>query len=369
MVPLLHSLLLVSLVMTLHPVVIAQGIVFDERNLEEDCWSRTSNSSIMVFASPSAPHERDLWSAPEESSETHTFPLTQSFNPTVAQLESIPPPTVGPVFYDNQQNDWTSYPQPPSSNTSHRARTERNHSPEELEQRFHYIDSLSNDDASVPIHDIVVPVVLSSYPPRHVPPGHARSSSEHVRTMVRTPHQATFMSDSTNVVIDEMDESSQTSTVWASGVAGAVLGTLVFGTIPGVIAGFYAAYVHNDDGAAGDISRALGEIALIVRRKALMIEARHHVVNKTKVVLTQAFGLAMELNRRHRIAQKVKRFAVFAWALTVDYIRQRGREIQANDAGCHQTARTNSTTRQLEPMVVTVIVPPVTSTTTRRHYK
>jgi hypothetical protein len=297
------------------------------------------------------------------------------------------------VFY-NYQTDGIVYTATPADTASStvttssasrtsswvdRTSTTEHHSPEELEQRFHYIDSLANGASGTPIRQ-------------------STTSSEQVMTIRRIPSEGTRtyyrsdILDPTFPVVDEEEEernesagatfgspsppsSSSSSSVLASGVAGAVLGTLVLGTLPGVIAGFYAAYVHNDDGAAGDISRALGEVAIVIREKAVMIEARHHVVDKTMVVLQQAFGLAMELNRRHRIAHKMQRFAEFAWALTLDYIRKNGREIQQ----CHTTTTTTTSTtttadRNRHPAAtMVVILPPDNSTSRqgggRRHWR
>ena len=269
------------------------------------------------------------------------------------------------------------------------ARRRRSPASAELEQRFDYIDSLLNDHlASVsPVRrrrKESVPVVgIPVYPPaRPVLPGQREQQQYKQRSVVpqeqqqivtiripREPSSTTldalnrdsheistsFLStapgDTNKTRYGSLEEMQGYSTIWASGIAGAVVGTLVLGTIPGVIAGFYAAYVHGDEGAAGDISRAMGEVAIVIRHKALMIEARHHIIDKTQWVLEQAFLIAVELNRRHEILKKVKKFVQFSWTMTLDYLGNKGREIQWD-------SDQRSRTRQPIPTNTLTIVPP-----------
>ena len=121
-----------------------------------------------------------------------------------------------------------------------------------------------------------------------------------------------------NLVVEDMPP----STAVASGVAGAVVGTLVLGTLPGIMAGLFAAYAHGQSGTAGDISKALGEIALITREKALAIDRKHNLVARGKVALTGAWENAKDLDRQHHVVQRLKEFSMFAWTMTLHFIRR-----------------------------------------------
>jgi hypothetical protein len=114
----------------------------------------------------------------------------------------------------------------------------------------------------------------------------------------------------------------QSSTAVASGVAGVVVGTLLFGTLPGLVAGFYASYAHGQTGAAGDVSRALGEIALVVREKAIVIDRKHNLVVRGKIALAEAWEHAKLLDRQHRIIKRMKEFAKFSLTMTFHWIRR-----------------------------------------------
>lgn len=120
----------------------------------------------------------------------------------------------------------------------------------------------------------------------------------------------------------EDNSSEEEPTAVVSGVAGAVVGTLVLGTLPGVIVGFYAAYVHGQPGAAGDISRALGEIALVAREKAIVVDRKHNLVARTKVALAEAWERAKLLDRQHHIIRRIKDFAKFSLTMTLHFIRR-----------------------------------------------
>ena len=259
----------------------------------------------------------------------------------------------------------------------------------ELEQRFEYIDSLLNEHLAnfspvrrkervpvvgVPVYPHHARPVLPTPQPLQQYDQHQQQNQQQLVTnrIPREPPSTTPYSSNGNgndIVLGtssflrtapndnhkrygSLEETHGYSTIWASGVAGAVVGTLVLGTIPGLIAGFYAAYVHGDEGAAGDISRALGEVAIVIRHKALMIEARHHIMDKAQWVLEQAFLMAMELNRRHEIVNKMKKFVQFAWTMTLDYLCNRGREIQWN------VDDQRSRLRQPVPTNMVTIVPP-----------
>jgi hypothetical protein len=123
------------------------------------------------------------------------------------------------------------------------------------------------------------------------------------------------------------DETAQSqhdnkSQMLASGVAGVVVGSVLLGPTLGVIAGFYSAYATRKTGPSRDIAIALGEIALITRDKARVIDEKHHVVDQSKQAVRDAWKYAQAMDRKHHILDKLKDFAVFSWREIADFSRQ-----------------------------------------------
>jgi hypothetical protein len=108
----------------------------------------------------------------------------------------------------------------------------------------------------------------------------------------------------------------------ASGVAGAVIGSLLMGPILGTIAGFGSAYATQKPGATGDIARAMGDVALTARDKAIVIDQEHRLVDQSKRALEDAWEQAKELDRKHRILDRIKDLALFSWRETMDFARR-----------------------------------------------
>lgn len=117
-------------------------------------------------------------------------------------------------------------------------------------------------------------------------------------------------------------ESKAAPTSMASGIAGVVVGTLLLGTIPGCLTGLYAAYATRQEGAVGDIARALGEVALVTRTKAIKIDKKHNIVARSKKAMIEAWEQAKELDKEHHILQKVKEFSLLSWAVALDFARR-----------------------------------------------
>jgi hypothetical protein len=149
---------------------------------------------------------------------------------------------------------------------------------------------------------------------------------------------------------EEMNEPEQ-SRIVASGAAGAVVGLLFGGPFIAAIVGFGAAYATQKEGAAGDIARAMGDIALTARERAREVDEKHHLVDKSKKLSADMWEKAKELDRQHHILEKFKDFLAFSWKAAVDFTRRhrllergvegvgRGFEFIANNvSGCvHDT--------------------------------
>jgi hypothetical protein len=108
----------------------------------------------------------------------------------------------------------------------------------------------------------------------------------------------------------------------ASGVAGMVVGSLLFGPILGAIAGFGTAYATKKEGPAGDIARAMGDVALTTRDKAIELDNKHRLVEKSKDAVIAGWEKAKALDQEHQILIKIKDFIIFSWRETVEFSRR-----------------------------------------------
>jgi hypothetical protein len=109
----------------------------------------------------------------------------------------------------------------------------------------------------------------------------------------------------------------------ASGTTGAVLGFLFGGPILSALLGFGAAYATKKDGAPGDAARALGDVGLTVRQKAVEVDEKHHVVEKTTKVATDVWEGAKQYDQKHNVLEKTKDFTVASWLSFVKFVQER----------------------------------------------
>ena len=82
-----------------------------------------------------------------------------------------------------------------------------------------------------------------------------------------------------------------------AGLFCALFGCLIGGPILALITGGFAAYASSKDGATGDAVRALGDVALTARDKAIEVNEKHDIMEKTKAA-------SRELCERTRAASR-----------------------------------------------------------------
>lgn len=123
---------------------------------------------------------------------------------------------------------------------------------------------------------------------------------------------------------DEITEesTSQQQQTWCAGIAGGVVGALVAGPAVGLVAGGAAAYYSQRDGAAGDITRAMGEVAQTTGAKAKELNEKHHLVDKTKEAADSAWRNLQEINEKHHVTEKSKVAAASVWENLKEFERQ-----------------------------------------------
>jgi hypothetical protein len=112
---------------------------------------------------------------------------------------------------------------------------------------------------------------------------------------------------------EETEEEQQQTLTVSAGVAGGVVGLLVGGPVLAILTGFGTAYATQQEGAAGDAARAVGQLALEAQQKAVQVDRKHNLVQKGKVAASQAWEKAKEMDRKHNILHRTKAFCIWSW--------------------------------------------------------
>jgi hypothetical protein len=86
--------------------------------------------------------------------------------------------------------------------------------------------------------------------------------------------------------------------------------------------GFGTAYAFDKDGAAGDAARAVGDVALVAKSKAVEVDAKHNLVEKTKTAANNLWERCKEVDRKHNVLEKTKGFVVFSWTKMMEINRE-----------------------------------------------
>jgi hypothetical protein len=178
---------------------------------------------------------------------------------------------------------------------------------------------------------------------------------------------------STSSVDDDANEESISSQKWAAGIAGGVVGTLLGGPLLGAVAGGAAAYCVEQEGAAGDISRALGEVAKTTGAKVKELNEKHHLLEKSKqaadeawvkvkdfevehnlaekgkIAAKEAWENAKKLNREHKIMDKLAAFALLCLEQIIKIVERVARKLNQIDSNVNSEAET---ARNVEPTPV-----------------
>jgi hypothetical protein len=89
--------------------------------------------------------------------------------------------------------------------------------------------------------------------------------------------------------------------------AGCIIGCLIGGPVCAILGGFGSAYAaNNKEGAMGDCARSMGQVALATKSKALEMEEKHQITQKTKQDTANAWENAKEMERQHHVCEKTK---------------------------------------------------------------
>jgi len=110
--------------------------------------------------------------------------------------------------------------------------------------------------------------------------------------------------------------------VGASMAAGGVAGLLLGGPFVSVLGAVGGAVYATKEGAAGDIARAGGEIAISVRDRAIVLNNKHDLVSKAKQAACAAGAKIRDICQRHQVLDKTRALL----AVIIDKIKEFERE-------------------------------------------
>jgi hypothetical protein len=119
---------------------------------------------------------------------------------------------------------------------------------------------------------------------------------------IETPRLSEARPDGSNPTATNIDDARKVG----AGVVATVICLPFFGIFLSGVAGFAAAYGTTQDGAGGDICRAAGDVALTARQKAVEVNNKHHLVDKTKEEANKLLMSAKDLEQRHQILSKIR---------------------------------------------------------------
>jgi hypothetical protein len=128
--------------------------------------------------------------------------------------------------------------------------------------------------------------------------------------------------------LEDIDDSQ----IFGAGAAGAVLGLLMGGPLLCVVFGLGSLYCSQQEGAAGDVARAMGDVALLTHSKFQEVNQKHHLVDEGKQAAGKAFTKLKEAKERrrqrrwhrHACDKKVKfrKFVAWCWKSLVEFERK-----------------------------------------------
>lgn len=119
-------------------------------------------------------------------------------------------------------------------------------------------------------------------------------------------------------VQQQQTANKEKTTAMAAGLATTLILTIFLGTRIGLMAGLFAAYAHDKEGILGDISRALGEIALITREKAITINTKHKLVHRVRFALLIGWECATTIDRKNNAFMNMIVHGDIVWTNLVD---------------------------------------------------
>ena len=165
-------------------------------------------------------------------------------------------------------------------------------------------------DESIHVMPVNEHLLMPMLPPQvSLTPTSPRQVSDEQST-AHTPLQTNQVQDA-QVLLRDPHPNSDRARKRAAGVATGVLGFILGGPMMAVVFGFGSAMAADTDGAAGDIARAVGDVAIVAQVKAKEVNDKHHLILRSKAFAADCIKKAQEANHKHRFLTKAK--SLFKW--------------------------------------------------------
>jgi hypothetical protein len=120
----------------------------------------------------------------------------------------------------------------------------------------------------------------------------------------------------------------------AAGAAGAVIGLLIGGPVISVVLGFGSVYYTKQEGATGDLARALGDVALVARDRFRKVDSEHHILEQGRAAAAATLHRVQDAHQRRSAGEQCIRFAVCCWRTTAEFVERH----KLVERGCHVVA-------------------------------
>eukprot|EP00546_Thalassionema_frauenfeldii_P020969 CAMPEP_0178903832 /NCGR_PEP_ID=MMETSP0786-20121207/5367_1 /TAXON_ID=186022 /ORGANISM="Thalassionema frauenfeldii, Strain CCMP 1798" /LENGTH=242 /DNA_ID=CAMNT_0020575229 /DNA_START=634 /DNA_END=1362 /DNA_ORIENTATION=+ len=118
------------------------------------------------------------------------------------------------------------------------------------------------------------------------------------------------------------DDNEDDDREMASTLFSVLLGSWWFGPVGGIFLGAGTAYTVQQSTVMGDVSRAIGDVALFAGSKMIELNRNHKVLKRSRESLQQILRYLVDFNRRHMVFIKGKRMAVLGLKETLEYARR-----------------------------------------------
>jgi hypothetical protein len=100
--------------------------------------------------------------------------------------------------------------------------------------------------------------------------------------------------------------------MFGAGITAGVM-TLMLGPIVAIAVGVGVAHGTKSPGATGDVCRAVGDVGLIIREKAIDLNRKHNIVERTKESAKNATNAAKEVEGKHHLFENFKNIVADTW--------------------------------------------------------
>ena len=100
---------------------------------------------------------------------------------------------------------------------------------------------------------------------------------------------------------------------------GAAMGLIVSGPLAAVVLGVGAVCAAQSTGPAADVAKSAGNLACTAGHKAVELDRKHSIVDKTKHAANATAQKAVELDNKHHIVANTKAAAVSGYTKAAKY--------------------------------------------------